>query len=99
MQRRQRRVQHLARLQSRQSQRVDAHPLWDDANSPNTTSRQATCHAHAVFGRILGSSLYWWARRQRGKLMNMREYLKNRVAFPLAELAKHRGEWVAWSPD
>jgi hypothetical protein len=31
--------------------------------------------------------------------MNMQEYLKNRVAFPLAELAKHRGEWVAWSPD
>ena len=32
-------------------------------------------------------------------MMNMQEYLKNRVAFPLAELAKHRGEWVAWSPD
>jgi hypothetical protein len=32
-------------------------------------------------------------------LMNMQEYLKNRAAFPLAELAKHRGEWVAWSPD
>ena len=31
--------------------------------------------------------------------MNMQEYLKNRVAFPLGELAKHRGEWVAWSPD
>ncbi len=31
--------------------------------------------------------------------MNMREYLKNRIAFPLEELAKHRGEWVAWSPD
>jgi len=31
--------------------------------------------------------------------MNMQEYLKNRVAFPLEELAKHRGEWVAWSPD
>lgn len=31
--------------------------------------------------------------------MDMREYLKNRVAFPLDELAKHRGEWVAWSPD
>jgi hypothetical protein len=32
-------------------------------------------------------------------LMNMQEFLKNRAAFPLAELAKHRGEWVAWSPD
>jgi DNA-binding transcriptional MocR family regulator len=32
-------------------------------------------------------------------LMNMQEYLKNRAAFPLEELAKHRGEWVAWSPD
>ena len=31
--------------------------------------------------------------------MNMRQYLKNRIAFPLDELAKHRGEWVAWSPD
>jgi hypothetical protein len=31
--------------------------------------------------------------------MNMQEYLKNRTAFPLEELAKHRGEWVAWNPD
>jgi hypothetical protein len=31
--------------------------------------------------------------------MNMQEYLKNRVAFPMAELKKHRGDWVAWSPD
>jgi hypothetical protein len=31
--------------------------------------------------------------------MNMQEFLKNRAAFPVAELAKHRGEWVAWSPD
>ena len=31
--------------------------------------------------------------------MNMQEYLKNRLAFPLEELATHRGEWVAWSPD
>jgi hypothetical protein len=31
--------------------------------------------------------------------MNMQEYLKNRLAFPLEELAKHRGKWVAWSPD
>jgi hypothetical protein len=31
--------------------------------------------------------------------MNMQEYLKNRLAFPLDELAKHRDEWVAWSPD
>ena len=28
-----------------------------------------------------------------GQAMNMREYLKNRAASPLAELAKHRGEW------
>jgi len=32
-------------------------------------------------------------------LMDMQQYLKNRVAFPMDELAKHRGEWVAWSPD
>ncbi len=31
--------------------------------------------------------------------MDMQQYLKNRRAFPLEELAKHRGEWVAWSPD
>ena len=31
--------------------------------------------------------------------MNMQEFRKNRAAFPRAELAKHRGEWVAWSPD
>jgi hypothetical protein len=31
--------------------------------------------------------------------MNMQEYLKNRAAFPLEELTKHRGEWVALSPD
>ncbi len=31
--------------------------------------------------------------------MNMQVYLKNRLAFPHEELAKHRGEWVAWSPD
>ena len=31
--------------------------------------------------------------------MNMQVYLRNRVAFPLHELAKHRGEWIAWSPD
>ena len=31
--------------------------------------------------------------------MDMQKYLKNRVAFPLDELAKHRGEWVVWSPD
>jgi hypothetical protein len=29
----------------------------------------------------------------------MREYLKNRVAFPQSELAKHRAESIAWSPD
>jgi hypothetical protein len=31
--------------------------------------------------------------------LDMREYLRNRVKFPLEELAKHRGEWVAWNPD
>ena len=32
-------------------------------------------------------------------VMDMRQYLKNRATFPQAELAKHRGEWVAFSPD
>jgi hypothetical protein len=31
--------------------------------------------------------------------MDMQQYLRNRVRFPLDELAKHRGAWVAWSPD
>jgi hypothetical protein len=31
--------------------------------------------------------------------MDMQEYLQNRLSFPLEELAKHRGEWIAWSPD
>ena len=31
--------------------------------------------------------------------MNMQEYLNNRAKFPLDQLASHRGEWVAWSPD
>jgi len=31
--------------------------------------------------------------------MDMQKYLRNRAAFPLEELAKHRGEWIAWSPD
>jgi len=31
--------------------------------------------------------------------MDVQEFLKNRLAFPPEELAKHRGEWVAWSPD
>ena len=26
-------------------------------------------------------------------------FLKNRSAFPLEELVKYEGHWVAWSPD
>jgi hypothetical protein len=29
----------------------------------------------------------------------MRQYLENRPRFPLDELAKYMGSWVAWSPD
>ena len=28
-----------------------------------------------------------------------REYLANRTIFPLEELAKYAGQWIAWSPD
>jgi hypothetical protein len=28
-----------------------------------------------------------------------RRFLANRAAFPVEELAKHVGQWVAWSPD
>ncbi len=31
--------------------------------------------------------------------MNPREYRENRARFPFAELAKYRGQWVAFSPD
>jgi hypothetical protein len=31
--------------------------------------------------------------------MDMQEYLNNRAKFSLDELARHRGEWIAWSPD
>lgn len=31
--------------------------------------------------------------------MNMQEYLKNRRQFPLEELDKYAGKYVAWSPD
>src|SRR5262245_35797512 len=35
---------------------------------------------------------------ERDQSMDMQQYLKNHCAFPRAALAKHRGEWVAWSP-
>jgi hypothetical protein len=28
-----------------------------------------------------------------------RKFLANRAAFPVEELAKYAGQWVAWSPD
>jgi hypothetical protein len=28
-----------------------------------------------------------------------RRFLANRAAFPVEELCKHAGRWVAWSPD
>jgi hypothetical protein len=31
--------------------------------------------------------------------MFTREFLENRQRFPLEELAKYRGQWVAFSPD
>jgi hypothetical protein len=27
------------------------------------------------------------------------KYLENRVQFPLDELARYAGRWIAWSPD
>jgi hypothetical protein len=32
-------------------------------------------------------------------LETRRKYLENRPRFPLDELAKYFGQWVAWSPD
>ena len=32
-------------------------------------------------------------------LASRRKFLANRAAFPVEELAKYAGQWVAWSPD
>lgn len=32
-------------------------------------------------------------------LANRRKYLENRPRFPVEELAKHAGAWVAWNPE
>jgi hypothetical protein len=32
-------------------------------------------------------------------LETRRKFLANRAAFPVEELAKYSGQWVAWSPD
>jgi hypothetical protein len=32
-------------------------------------------------------------------LERRRKFLANRAAFPVQELAKYAGQWVAWSPD
>jgi hypothetical protein len=32
-------------------------------------------------------------------LETRRKFLKNRASFPVEELAKYAGQWVAWSPD
>jgi hypothetical protein len=31
--------------------------------------------------------------------MDMQQYLKNRLQFPMETLAQHAGNWVAWSRD
>ncbi|HEV3260259.1 MAG TPA: hypothetical protein VG013_25610 [Gemmataceae bacterium] len=32
-------------------------------------------------------------------LASRRTFLANRAAFPVEDLAKYAGQWVAWSPD
>jgi len=32
-------------------------------------------------------------------LANRQKYLANRPKFPLEELARYAGRWIAWSPD
>ena len=32
-------------------------------------------------------------------LATRRKFLANRAAFPVEDLAKYVGQWVAWSPD
>jgi hypothetical protein len=31
--------------------------------------------------------------------IDMKVFLENRAAFPLEELARYAGQWIAWSPD
>jgi hypothetical protein len=33
------------------------------------------------------------------ELETRRMFLKNRAAFPIAELAPYKGLWIAWSPE
>jgi hypothetical protein len=35
----------------------------------------------------------------RAYMEQMRVFIPNRQAFPLEELEKYAGQWVAWSPD
>jgi hypothetical protein len=35
----------------------------------------------------------------RPALKDRQKFLANRSAFPLEELARHAGQWIAWSPD
>src|SRR5947209_8626042 len=47
----------------------------------------------------LGASAMQPPLDYRSTAMNRQQYRNNRAAFPRAELARYRGQWVAFSPD
>jgi hypothetical protein len=48
---------------------------------------------------LLVPALAWREPLSKESPMDMQEFLRNREQFPLEELARYGGKYVAWSPD